>query len=111
MGGAVALTALVLVTVNAERVEVPDGGGHPLCQAIPVSEVRVGVRGPRGARVRVVLDRPRGADLRRTVRLGRRSGRAVAVFVPPHAFTGGRHVVRADGARRSFRLTEDVRLC
>ena len=111
MGGAVALTLFTLVTVNAEEVRVAPGGAHPLCQAIPVIEVRAHVRGPRGRQVTVVLDRPRSADLRRRVRLSRRTGRGTAVFVPPSSLVGGRYVARSGHDRATFRLTEDVAVC
>lgn len=108
-----------LLQVNQEVVHVKPGGSHPLCQAIPITAIRVKAKwsgAHPGDRVTVSLRAPGETTRARSLTLGARTGTRSAQFDPRHAFRGGTYTARIRSGGRleataSFRLTQATKTC
>jgi hypothetical protein len=98
-----------LLQVNQVVVHVKPGGSHPLCQAIPITAIRVRVKwseGHKGDRATVRLREPGRSERSRAVTLDARSGTRKVQFDPHGEFHGGTYRAAVGKAKANFRLTQ-----
>jgi hypothetical protein len=102
------ITGFDLLQVNQVVVHVKPGGSHPLCQAIPITAIRVKVRwskATKGRRATVALVEPGGTRRTRRISLAARSGARKVQFDPRGEFREGTYRAAVGKARATFRLT------
>ena len=108
-----------LLQVNQVVVHVQPGGSHPLCEAIPITAIRVRVKwsGAHGLpRAIVTLRAPRRHARSRKITLAGSSDNEPVEFTPRDAFNGGTYkaTVTLRGHTRAaakFKLTQATKTC
>ena len=108
-----------LLQVNQVVVHVKPGGSHPLCQAIPITAIRVRVKwsDARGLPRAVVTLKAPGEHARsRNITLAGSSDTEPVEFTPRGAFHGGTYkaTVTLGGRKKasaSFKLTQATKTC
>jgi hypothetical protein len=119
------VTGFDLLQVNQEVVHVKPGGSHPLCQAIPITAIRVRVswsHARKGASLRVSLAVPGNGSRGRTIHPPAGTGSRKIEFtpvtehLPAGAFPGGTYsaALRAGDrtlSRATVALTQETTTC